>query len=51
MVHAKTRNNALKIITEASEAARLKDCPRQILFSSRCFKQTGAMLTASKEAA
>ena len=51
MVHAKARANALKIITQASEAARLTDCPRQILFSSRCFKQTGAMLTAPKEAA
>jgi len=51
LVHAKERANALKIITQASEAARLTDCPRQILFSSRCFKQTGAMLTAPKEAA
>ena len=51
LVHAKARGDALKIITEASEAARLTDCPRQILFSSRCFKQTGAMLTAPKEAA
>lgn len=51
MVHAKTRTNAFKIITVASEAARLTDCSRQILFSSRCFKQTGAMLTAPKEAA
>lgn len=51
MVHAKARADALKIITLASEAARLTDCPRQILFSSRCFKQTGAMLTAPKEAA
>jgi len=51
LVHAKARGDALKIITQASEAARLTDCPRQILFSSRCFKQTGAMLTAPKEAA
>ena len=51
MVHAKTRANAFKVITAASEAARLTRCPRQILFSSRCFKQTGAMLTAPLEAA
>jgi hypothetical protein len=50
-VHAKARADALKIIALASQAARLTDCPRQILFSSRCFKQTGAMLTAPKEAA
>ncbi len=51
LVHAKARGDALKIITQASEAARLTECPRQILFSSRCFKQTGAMLTVPKEAA
>jgi len=51
MVHAKTRTSALEIIAAASETARLTDCPRQILFSSRCFKQTGAMLTAPLEAA
>jgi DNA-binding Lrp family transcriptional regulator len=51
LVHAKARGDAWKIITQASEVARLTDCPRQILFSSRCFKQTGAMLTAPKEAA
>jgi DNA-binding Lrp family transcriptional regulator len=51
LVHAKARADALKIIALASQAARLTDCPRQILFSSRCFKQTGAMLTAPKEAA
>ncbi len=51
MVHAKTRADALQIITSACEIAGLQDCPRQILFSTHCFKQTGALLISPMEAA
>jgi len=44
MVHARSRDEALEIITTATETAGLRDHPRQILFSVRCFKQTGAFL-------
>lgn len=47
MIHAKSREHALRILSEASPAAELDDLPRQILFSLRCFKQTGAMVAAT----
>jgi siroheme decarboxylase len=50
MVHAKARDNALELIASASETEELKGCSRQILFSTRCFKQTGAMLISPQEA-
>ncbi len=51
MVHARSREEAHNAIDEAAKAATLEGCTRQILFSLRCFKQTGAMLVAPKEAA
>lgn len=51
MVHAKARSEALDIIAAATETTGLNTCPRRILFSTRCFKQTGAMLISSMEAA
>lgn len=51
MVHAKSRDDALSILNVASAAAGLDALPRKILFSLRCYKQTGAMLSRPKEAA
>ena len=51
MVHAKSRADALETIALATETAQLQNNPRQILFSNRCFKQTGAMLVEPQEAA
>lgn len=51
MVHAKSRDDALTTLNIASAAAGLGALPRQILFSLRCYKQTGAMLSLPKEAA
>jgi DNA-binding Lrp family transcriptional regulator len=51
MVHAKTREDALEKIAGAQERARLSSHPRQILFSLRCYKQTGALVTRPWEAA
>lgn len=51
MVHARTRDEALSLLESASTAAGLGRTPRQILFSLRCFKQTGALVTTPRVAA
>ncbi len=51
MVHAKTREDALDNLIKAQELAGLGAYPRQVLFSLRCYKQTGAMVALPKEAA
>lgn len=52
MIHAKSRASALAVLERASAAAGLDDLPRTILFSLRCFKQTGALVAPQpKEAA
>ena len=51
MVHAKSREEAFDKLLEAEALAGLKGYPRQVLFSLRCYKQTGAMLAFPKEAA
>ncbi|MBK9080420.1 MAG: Lrp/AsnC family transcriptional regulator [Hyphomicrobium sp.] len=51
MIHAKSRDEAISILTQASEASGLDDVPRKILFSLRCFKQTGAMVALPEVAA
>jgi DNA-binding Lrp family transcriptional regulator len=51
MIHARSREEALGKLGPAAEAAGLADLPQQILFSIRCFKQTGAMVQAQSEAA
>lgn len=51
MVHARTRDEALALLERASAAAGLQGVARQILFSLRCFKQTGALVTTPRVAA
>lgn len=51
MVHAKSRESAVRILDSASRKAGLDGMPRQVLFSSHCYKQTGALIVAPKEAA
>lgn len=51
MVHAKTRKAAFETLTQASEIAGLGGRPRKILFSLRCFKQTGALVARMEDAA
>ncbi len=51
MVHARSREEALHMIDQAAAHAGLTACPRQVLFSLRCYKQTGALLALPKEAA
>ncbi|MEQ1670930.1 MAG: Lrp/AsnC family transcriptional regulator [Hyphomicrobium sp.] len=51
MVHAKSRDDAIAVFEHATVAADLSEAPRKVLFSLRCYKQTGAMLARPKEAA
>ena len=46
-----TREEALKVLEAASREAGLGVYPRKVLFSLRCFKQTGALLALPREAA
>ena len=45
MIHAKSRSQALYTLTSALQLPELTGVAYQVLFSSRCFKQTGAMIT------
>lgn len=45
MIHAQSRKKALDVLARASELPDLKDVPFIPLFSSRCFKQTGALIS------
>jgi DNA-binding Lrp family transcriptional regulator len=51
MVHARSRDEALAKLVIAEALAGLQGVPRQILFSTRCYRQTGAMLGLPREAA
>lgn len=51
MIHAQSRNKALETLTQASRLPELTGVPYKILFSSRCFKQTGAMIARRGRAA
>lgn len=50
MVHGRSRDEARDILDLARTAAGLGDVPMQILFSLRCFKQTGALIQAREAA-
>jgi len=51
MIHAQSRNKALETLTQASGLPERAGVPYQILVSSRCFKQTGAMIAPQGRAA
>lgn len=46
MIHARSRAGALARLDAAAALPALRGVPRVALFSSRCFKQTGAMVAA-----
>ncbi len=50
MVHARSRQEAIDTLDRARSHAGLADLPVQILFSTRCFKQTGALIKAREAA-
>jgi len=47
MIHARSRAEALDRLQSVSALPELADAPHLALFSSQCFKQTGAMVAAS----
>jgi DNA-binding Lrp family transcriptional regulator len=51
MIHGKDRSIVLKQLKEALIALGIDDCPHEVLFSSRCFKQRGARYTVNRESA
>lgn len=51
MIHARSRKEALESLTKASALPELTGVDRRILFSCRCFKQTGAMIAPRGAAA
>ncbi|HUS54848.1 MAG TPA: AsnC family transcriptional regulator [Thermohalobaculum sp.] len=51
MIHARSRDEALTTLGHAAAEAGIADLPRQVLFSTHCFKQTGAMVVSQREAA
>ncbi|MEX3007855.1 AsnC family transcriptional regulator [Hoeflea sp. TYP-13] len=50
MIHARSRAEAFGILERACDDVGLASVPHQVLFSVRCFKQTGALITEAKEA-
>ncbi|MFD3191497.1 AsnC family transcriptional regulator [Sedimentitalea sp. HM32M-2] len=52
MIHARSRSDAMAVLTRACALPELADVPHRPLFSLHCFKQTGAMVApAQKEVA
>lgn len=51
MIHARSRSEAFTVLQEAAELPELAGASRQVLFSIRCFKQTGALLSGPTLAA
>lgn len=51
MIHAKTRSAAMGVLAGAARLPELEGVPYRVLFSSRCFKQMGAMIAPAGEAA
>ncbi|WP_417728324.1 Lrp/AsnC family transcriptional regulator [Roseovarius sp.] len=49
MIHARTRDEAQEVLARARALPTLIGADHQVLFSTRCFKQTGALLTKSRE--
>ncbi|PRX38064.1 DNA-binding transcriptional regulator, Lrp family [Meinhardsimonia xiamenensis] len=47
MIHAKSRAEALATLERAAEAHGLASVRREVLFSVRCFKQSGALIDAA----
>ena len=50
MFHARSRLAALESMVRAAEAAGIAAAPSEILFSLRCFRQSGASITAGAAA-
>ncbi|WP_371170527.1 Lrp/AsnC family transcriptional regulator [Aliiroseovarius sp. 2305UL8-7] len=51
MIHAQSREDALAVLDKAKALPALGDVDHKVLFSTRCFRQTGAMIAKAKESA
>ncbi|RBW54749.1 AsnC family transcriptional regulator [Ruegeria sp. A3M17] len=51
MIHARTRSEALEILASAHALPDLFGAQHKVLFSTRCFKQTGALIQPKEAAA
>ncbi|CUH47629.1 siroheme decarboxylase subunit beta [Ruegeria atlantica] len=51
MIHARTRSEALEILANARALPDLFGAQHKVLFSTRCFKQTGALIQPKEAAA
>lgn len=51
MIHAKSREDALEVLDRASNLPALRGVDHKPLFSTRCFRQTGAMIADRRERA
>ncbi len=51
MIHARTRSEALDVLAGAIALPELAGARNKVLFSTRCFKQTGALIQAKEVAA
>jgi siroheme decarboxylase len=48
MIHARSRSEAMATLAEVRKFPGLKGAGQKVLFSTRCFKQTGALITSRK---
>lgn len=51
MIHARSRDQALEVLEQAKALPELAGVQHEALFSTRCFKQTGAMIAHPRKAA
>ncbi|MFV0515360.1 MAG: AsnC family transcriptional regulator [Jhaorihella sp.] len=49
MIHARSRNEALEVLDRARALPEMDGTPHKALFSTRCFKQTGALISLKTE--
>lgn len=51
MIHARSRGEAMDVLSRAADLPELRGVPHRALFSVQCFKQTGALIALKKETA
>jgi hypothetical protein len=51
MIHGRSRSQALEVLIQASRLPEVADVRHEVLFSTRCFKQTGALISRQGVAA
>ncbi len=51
MIHGRSRSETIEVLQAARAQPEMAGVPHKVLFSVRCFKQTGAMITSTPEVA